>query len=310
MIDLLSVDQLRMFAAIVEEGSFSAAGRRLGRVQSAVSQAIGNAERQLGLKLFDRRQRKPSLTPEGAALLVEARRVLAELDGLYAHARQMRDGVESEVSLVFDVVFPMPALVALCRRLRDEYPTVPLRVGAETLGAVARRVEDGEYALGLVGPGAGASPRLERIHVGTVRMVPVVAPSHPLAEAESPIGTARLRREVQIVLSSRDEEPTPDIAVLGDRTWRVVDLSTKHEMLRAGLGWGNLPQPRVTEDLRDGRLRQLRLASWGEDEHLLSLAAVHRRDRPPGPIGRWIIETLPSLCTTPEGHDPTPEGRA
>ena len=51
MIDLLTIDQLRMFVTIVEEGSFSAAGRRVGRVQSAVSQSIATAERQLGLQL-------------------------------------------------------------------------------------------------------------------------------------------------------------------------------------------------------------------------------------------------------------------
>lgn len=296
MIDLLTVDQLRMFVAIVEEGSFSAAGRRLGRVQSAVSQAIASAEKQLGIVLFDRSHRKASLTPEGAALLIEAKRVLAELDGLYAHARHIRAGLEPEVSLVSDVIFPMNALVSLCRQLRERYPVVPLRVGAETLGAVARRVESGEYDLGLVGPGAGESPRLERVHVGTVRMVPVVAASHALAQCPPPIGSAQLRREVQIVLASRLAEDTPDFAVLGDRTWRVMDLSTKHELLRAGLGWGNLPEPRVAEDLRDGRLVRLQLEGWGPDEHLLSLAAVHRRDRQPGPINRWILDVLPSLC--------------
>lgn len=301
MVDLLTVDQLRMFVAIVEEGSFSAAGRRLGRVQSAVSQAIANAERQLGLRLFDRRQRKSTLTPAGAALLVEARRVLAELDGLYAHARHIKAGLEPEVSLVFDVVFPMTALVQLCCRLREQYPTVPLRVGTETLGAVARRVEAGEYALGLVGPAAGGGAQLERIHVGTVRMIPVAAPTHRLASIEGPIPAAELRREVQIVLSSREESASPDIGVLGDRTWRVVDLATKHELLRAGLGWGNLPEPRIAEDLRQQRLVRLDLASWGEDEHLLSLAAVFRRDRPPGPIGQQILEILPQLCGA-SGH--------
>lgn len=295
MIDLVTVDQLRMFVAIVEEGSFSAAGRRLGRVQSAVSQAIATAERQLGLQLFDRSQRRPTLTRKGSALLVEARRVLAELDGLYAHARHIRAGLEPEVSLVFDVVFPMDALVELCRRLRERFPSVPLRVGSETLGAVALHVESGEYDLGLVGPAAGERPALQRVHVGSVRMIPVVAPSHALASVTPPVPAAELRRQVQVVLASRTDD-TDDVAVLGDRTWRVMDLSTKHALLRAGLGWGNLPQPRVADDLRQGTLVQLDLEGWGPDEHLLSLAAVHRRDRPPGPVGRWILDLLPSLC--------------
>ena len=67
---LPSFDQLTVFLCVVETGSFAAAGRKLGRATSAISYAIANLERQLGLPLFDRdRTRKPTLTEAGAALL-------------------------------------------------------------------------------------------------------------------------------------------------------------------------------------------------------------------------------------------------
>ena len=60
MLEALSLDQLRMFIAAAETGSFSAAGRKLRRAQSLVSQAVANLEEQLKVKLFDRSASTPA----------------------------------------------------------------------------------------------------------------------------------------------------------------------------------------------------------------------------------------------------------
>ena len=65
MLDGISVDQLRTFIAAVDEGSFSAAGRRLRRAQSVVSATLANLEAQVGFPLFDRTGRYPTLTEAG-----------------------------------------------------------------------------------------------------------------------------------------------------------------------------------------------------------------------------------------------------
>ena len=54
MIDPLTLDQMRVLVAVAETGSFSAAARKLGRVQSAISQAVQAMEQALQLTLFDR----------------------------------------------------------------------------------------------------------------------------------------------------------------------------------------------------------------------------------------------------------------
>jgi DNA-binding transcriptional LysR family regulator len=80
MLDGVSLDQIRTFIAAVDEGSFSAAGRRLGRAQSVVSQTLANLEGQLGVQLFERSGRYPVLTGEGRALLTDARAVAVSMD--------------------------------------------------------------------------------------------------------------------------------------------------------------------------------------------------------------------------------------
>src|SRR5271168_2992520 len=94
-----TLDQLRVFAMVVETGSFSAAARRLHRAQSAVSYAIGNLEGMLGLDLFDRGYRKPSLTEAGRAVLADARRVGRLVDDLRARASGLNAGLEAEIGL-------------------------------------------------------------------------------------------------------------------------------------------------------------------------------------------------------------------
>src|SRR3984893_18296545 len=96
MLDGVSLDQLRTFIAAADEGSFSAAGRRLKRAQSVVSQTLANLEGQLGVKLFDRRARLPVLTDQGRALLADARTVAGDIDLFKARAKRMAGGHEPE----------------------------------------------------------------------------------------------------------------------------------------------------------------------------------------------------------------------
>src|SRR5687767_7794710 len=99
MIGDFTLDQLRTFIAVVDEGNFSAAGRKLKRVQSAVSHAMAQLEQQLGVKLWDRSSKIPRLTSAGELLLNAARKVSADADALKRTAEGLLGGLEANVSL-------------------------------------------------------------------------------------------------------------------------------------------------------------------------------------------------------------------
>lgn len=303
MIGEVTLDQLRVLVAVAEAGSFSAAARRLRRAQSAVSQAIANLERQLEVAIFDRSTRVPSLTEPGRAILAGARRVAAEVDALRGLAAGIGQGIEPAVSLCVDALFPLAVLVALCREFAAAFPTVALRVDTETMSDVAARVLAGAATLGVAAPIAVA-PGLVRTPLAPIRMIAVVAANHPLARVRGKIAGARLADHVQVVLSERGTSGVPDQAVLSPRTWRVADLHTKQALLRAGLGWGNLPAAMVEDDLRAGRLVAIRPEAWADDEHTLHLSAVHRSDTILGPAHRWIVDRLATLCAGEERGRP------
>src|ERR1700674_2481560 len=182
MLDAVTLDQLRTFIAAVDEGSFSAAGRKLRRAQSVVSQTLANLEAQLGVKLFDRSARYPQLTEEGRSLLADARSVADNVDGFKARARAMREGLEPELSVVVDVMLPMEALTRAATHSRETYPHTQLRLYVEALGGVIRPVLDRNCSIGVIGSLPLVPDELQSEPLRSIPFATVVSPSHPLAK--------------------------------------------------------------------------------------------------------------------------------
>ncbi len=286
-----TIDQLRVFLTVVETGSLAAAGRKLNRATSAISYAIDTLEAVLGIALFDRETtRKPQVSEAGRAVLVEARSLSRGLDSLRAKVKGLSGGLEAEVSLVVDVMLPTGDLVAALQAFRQAFPTVPIRLYIESLGAVSQHVLDGVAMLGVCGPLRIESDRLEYIPFRNFELVPVAAPTHPLASGpRAAIGAAR--HHVQLVLTDRSTLTAgQDFGVFADETWRLGDLGAKHALLLAGIGWGSMPAEMVRADLEAGRLVRLDLTDCTSITAAMYL--VYAAAKPPGPAGRWLMQRL------------------
>src|SRR5258708_6213299 len=181
MLDGVSLDQLRTFIAAADAGSFSAGARRLRRAQSVVSQTLADLEAQLGVKLFDRSRRAPVLTKEGVALLAEARAVVSGMDGFKARAKGLSDGLEPELSVVVDVIFPLERLTAAVAAFQGEFPAVPLRLYVEALGAVLQPVLAGRCAFGVMGSLPTSPAELAREHLLSIGWAFGASATPPLA---------------------------------------------------------------------------------------------------------------------------------
>lgn len=284
-----TLDQLRVFLTVVEVGSFAAAARKLHRATSVISYSIANLETQLGVSLFDRHTtRKPQLTEAGRTVLAEARTITNGINGLRAKVKGLLQGLEAEVHLVVDVMLPAERVVDALKSFREAFPTVALHLHMEALGAVTELVVNREAIIGVSGPMNEGFMGIERIAVGSVELIPVAAPNHPLASGE--INAPGAGRELtQLVLSDRSHlTKDKDFAVLSNRTWRLADLGAKHMLLREGIGWGNMPTPMVQEDLDSGRLVTLKIPEYERGDYTFDV--IYRTDAPPGPAAKWLIE--------------------
>lgn len=286
---LPTFDQLRIFLTVVDTGSFAAAGRKLNRAVSVISYGITNLEEQLGLVLFEREgTRKPKLTVAGRAVLSEARSVAEGIDGLRAKVKGLLDGLEAEVDLAVDVMLPPERLGRILREFSREFPTVSLRLHAEALGAVTAMVLDGTAAIGISGPLAAGVSGIERRAAGSVPMIPVAAPDHPLSRMD-PIPPGSGRGYTQLVLTDRSRfTEGQDFSVMSAKTWRLADLGAKHALLREGIGWGNMPLPLIEADLMTGTLTRLMMPDHTGGNYRFS--GIWRRDTPPGPAATWLLD--------------------
>ena len=293
MLDGVSLDQLRAFIAAVDAGSFSAGARKLHRAQSAVSELVSNLEAQLGVVLFDRSERYPKLTAAGVQLIADARSVVANVDLLKARAKGISRGLESELSAVVDVLFPIEAIAESAKEFRDRFPRTPLRLYVEALGGAYQPVLDGRCSLGVVGslPTAPDSITLERL-LG-LPMIMVAAREHPLALIDGVIPKTELAKHIQLVLTDRSELTVGrEFGVMSPLTWRLGDLFAKHAVLLKGLGWGGMPLHAVKQDLVEGRLVKLSIEDMVEQSLVLPMSAAYLTANPPGPAGRWLIDRL------------------
>lgn len=285
-----TLDQLRILLAVAEHGSFGGAAKAMGRAVSAMSYGIAQLEAQLALSLFDREgSRRPVLTLAGEGLLAEARAIADGVDALLAKARSLHAGQEPAVVLVVDVMVAGEVTARVLGEFRQIFPTCALTLRIEGLGAVAACLIDGEADLAIGGPVIGDNPALERQAVGEVDLVPVAAPTHPLARVD--VAPGESRRHLQLVLTDRSPlTEGREFSVLSPLTWRLGDLGAKHSLLREGLGWGNMPRAMVADDLASGALVELDLPEQPGARYRLS--ALWRRDTRLGPAASWLVDAF------------------
>jgi DNA-binding transcriptional LysR family regulator len=298
MLDGVSLDQLRTFIAVADEKSFSAAGRRLRRAQSVVSQTMANLEGQLRVKLFDRSARLPVLTDQGRALLADARAVAGDMDVLKARAKNLAGGLEAGLNVALDVMFPPAPLTDVVAAFQQEFPSTLLNFEIES-SAVIEPVLDGRCLVGLVGSWSRVPPNMTREPLLTINVPTIVSPQHPLASYHAPIPATVLAEYIQLIhMDPADISPSRGSALRSTRFWRLSHLGTKLAFLRAGLGYGALPLHVIEADLASGALVQIRLEDSPAEGYVISMSAIYRTDSPPGPAGRWFIDFLKQEDTT------------
>jgi len=296
MLDALTLDQMRVFVAVAEHGSFRAGAGRLSRVQSAVSHAIGNLENHLGIALFDRSGHRPTLTPEGRALLADVRAILLKVDSMRARALGLGGGVELGLAIALDPQFPLGLAAAALKDLHDAYPSVSVQLWTAPLGAAIAALGEGQCALAITAADL-PHPRIELEALSFVPRAAVAAATHPLATRSrggEPLTAAELADHLQVVVP----DPSPltegrDYGVLSPGTWRVSDNATKHALILAGIGWGSLPLWMVELDLAEGRLVRVAAAEFGQHGETFVRAYLARRtDQPLGPAATAFREAL------------------
>jgi len=290
MLSRMTLDQLQMLIAVADTGNFSAAARKVNRVQSAVSQSIQSLEDALDLKLFDRSNKLPLLTDAGKAIVQDARRIINSTDALRSRAKNMASVAEPEISLSIEQVFPSTVLIESLRAFRVRFPLVSVNLFAEGLGAPEQSLFEGNVRLAIYSTALDGMPGYQMEFLGDVPISLVASSRHPLAQIKGLIPQSVLEEHIQLTMIDRTKRYRG--VVMGTRTWAFIDQFSRLDFVRNGFGWCAMPTHLAQSYLDSGELAELKLATHKGEPLRFPLYAVHKIEQPPGPAAKWLLSEL------------------
>ena len=246
----MDLRHLRYFQAVAEELSFSKAARRLRVAQPALSRAVQELERDVGVSLIDRHHRATRLTPAGAVLLRETSVLLERLEDALRRVRRTASGEEGELRLGYIGPPTRPFLGPLLKEYREKYPRVTVILEERTPERVWEMVSQGRLSVGLTRPVlAHEALGLSTLLLREERFCAAVPTSHPWARLAS-LPWRKLAGEPVVMLARREGAGSHDTILAACKeagfTPRIVHtpslIGTVLQYVEAGAGIGIVPE--------------------------------------------------------------------
>ncbi|MFC8513825.1 LysR family transcriptional regulator [Streptomyces sp. NPDC057257] len=286
----VSLTALRVFRAVAEQATFTAAAASLGYTQSAVSRQIAAIERAAGTELLERRRDGARLTPAGHVVLRRARAVLDEID---AAAREL-SGLPGQAGTVRLGWFPSAGAVLLpgaLARLCETDPALRVVTREGSTPALVRALRAGSLDLALLAsappfrPPDAESPPLALRTLSERALCLALPASHPLARGEY-VDVADLRGQRWIAGSTSGEDRLMGVWPGLDERPEIVhtarDWLAKLHLVAAGFGLTTVPA--VLAPAAPAGVRVLPVRGGPQEQRRLLLA---RMPQPPTePVAR------------------------
>ncbi|HEX7325209.1 MAG TPA: LysR family transcriptional regulator [Rhodanobacteraceae bacterium] len=276
----VTLEQWRALRAVVDAGGYAQAAAALHKSQSAVTYSVQKLQHTLGVKVFELKGRKATLTAVGQLLYRRAGALLEEAGALEGSAGRLAQGWESELRIAIDTVFPTWLLLQCLGRFAAEQPAIRIELFETVLGGTEQALSERrvDLAIGPVIPPGFLGDPLLRLH-----FVAVAAPGHPLHRIHRALTYADLRRYRQLVIRDSGPARKRDAGWLGaEQRWTVSHKATSIRAACMGEGFAWYPEDMIRDELASGALRPLKLREGGERYAELYLAFADRDGAGPG----------------------------
>lgn len=288
-LELLSLEQLRLFVIAARSKSFSEVARSCGRTQSSVSVAINNLEVDTGVQLFVRGTQGVKLTQAGQALYPAALDVLSRMKMFEQRALRLSEFGTDQFTLHVDSFFCYDRLVRVVSELERRHPETEITVKIESPFDAFRnwigRSEDLIISSRALAVASGADIR--GFDVGQVGFVPVIGKDHLLAHQAS-VTKAELEAHRQVIFDVGRRNGQRNA---GGRRLSVDRLTYQKRLILSGVGWGYMPEHTVRAEIQRGDLAVLKL---NDDSYYpkLSFRLAWHASEPLQGIKQELVEML------------------
>ncbi|MDF1628600.1 MAG: LysR family transcriptional regulator [Alcanivoracaceae bacterium] len=287
----VSLEQWRALLAVVDAGGYAPAAEALNKSQSAVSYAVQKMETALQVRVFRLEGRRAVLTEAGEILYRRAQALVEEASRLETSAESLARGVEAQLYIAVDAIFPMWLLLQCLDRFASEFPETRVELLETVLSGTDETLLQHQVDLAI-------TPRVPPGFIGDAlmraRFIAVAHPEHPLHHLGRPLVFQDLRRHRQLVVRDSGSRRM-DAGWLGaEQRWTVSHLSTSIRAAAMGLGFAWYPEEKIRDELDEGSLK--RLAMQEGEERFADLYLVYAEADYAGPAARRLGDILKRSC--------------
>lgn len=284
----VTLDQWRVFQAIIEQGGYAQAASYLHRSQSAVSYSMSRLQEQLGIALLKIEGRKAHLTKQGQILLQRSHKLINDAGEIENFAHHLSQGREAEINLVVDAAFPNDLLMSALAKFSKQSQGTRVQLQEVILsGATDALVSNkADLVIGVETPANFLSDPLINIE-----LIAVARPDHPLLQLEREITSADLAQHTHVVIKDSGQSEKMDVGWLSSQDrWTVSSIESALTAIEHGLGYGWIPTNRLVEPLGNGTLKPLLLEQGSKYKAFLFMSFGHPRNI--GPATRELAEII------------------
>lgn len=264
-----TLEQWRMFKAVVDAGGFNQAAVLVHKSQSSVHHAVQKLENAIGVVLFENSGRKVKLSSQGELMYRRAAFLLNEAQKLESVAASLQAGTETLLRIAVDIIFPADLLYNVLAKVSEEFPLLRIEIEETVLSGANSLLDGGSVDIAISPfpyPGGFSEDLCE------IDFAAVAHPEHPLHALDRSLTLEDLKSHRQIVVRDSSAERKVDAGWLGaEQRWTVSHIRTSVDIISKGLGFAWLPIAIIKKELEEGTLLPLPLDNNGG----LRLSLIH-----------------------------------
>lgn len=284
----VTLEQWRVFQAIIEQGGYSQAAAHLHRSQSAISYSMSRLQEQLGISLLKIEGRKALLTEQGKILLQRSGKLINDAAEIENFTHHLSQGREAEIKFVVDSAFPNDLLMSALAQFSKQSQGTRVQLQEVILSGATDALigDEADLVIGVESPAQYLSDPLIDIE-----LVAVARADHPLLQLEREITTVDLAQHTHVVIQDSGQAEKMDVGWLSSQDrWTVSSIESALSAIEHGLGYGWIPTNRLVEGLGDGTLKPLLLEQGSSYKAFLFMSFGHSHNI--GPATRELAEIV------------------
>ncbi|MGF1775592.1 LysR family transcriptional regulator [Vibrio nomapromontoriensis] len=290
----IQIDNIHSFIAAAENGSFSAAGRKLNKTQAAISLSIQNLEADLGYSLFDRSRRYPVLTEKGKCLLKGARMMVSQYNSFVEQSRNIFSVNPTNFSVGIDPLVCTPEVIDILNDFSKLFPTIRVKLVQQSSRILHQQMESEELDMAIGLFEASDRTKLNCVSGYYVNFSWVASPRYYDQNLSNMLTYEEFCNMRILAVDGINSIINRDVCD-AFQVWEVQDTLTALSLCKNGVGLACLPDFIVSNDIDSQHLTKIPLAFDKLNKSYCRTSTLLKKTLDKSPSLSWLQHKISNI---------------